>query len=286
MGSITDIFDIILHLGDYLKDLIKQFGPWTYLILFAIVFCETGLVVFPYLPGDSLIFAAGALAAQGYFNPWVLFAVFVTAAVIGDNLNYWIGHMVGPKIFTQKDSKLFNKRHLDRAREFYAKHGGKTVVIARFIPIIRTFAPFVAGVGAMKYRKYVVFELIGTFSWVSIMLSIGFWFGNIQFVKDHIETVFIAIIIISFLPLIGGILFEKFRSKAGDEKAEGGKDEEEDEEEEEEEKEEAEEEGDEEDEEEEDEKEKDEEDEVEEEEEEDEEEAGSKGDKMNKKNKK
>jgi len=270
MGSITDIFNIILHLGDYLKDLIKQFGPWTYLILFAIVFCETGLVVFPYLPGDSLIFAAGALAAIGYFNPWVLFAVFVTAAVIGDNLNYWIGHMVGPKIFTQKDSKLFNRKHLDRAREFYAKHGGKTVVIARFIPIIRTFAPFVAGIGAMKYKKFIVFELIGTISWVSLMLSIGFWFGNIQFVKDHIEVVFIAIIIISFLPLIGGVLYEKFRNKSGDKKDEEEKEEADEEEEEE------------------DEEEVEEDDEEEEEEEEDEEEVeeerkDKKADKRNKK---
>jgi membrane-associated protein len=214
MTSIMGLINFILHISDYLKDLIQQFGAWTYLILFTIIFCETGLVVFPYLPGDSLIFAAGALAAIGLFNPWALFVVFVAAAMIGDNLNYWIGHMVGPKIFKQEKSRLFSKKHLDSAHKFYQKHGGKTVVIARFIPIIRTFAPFVAGIGAMKYRKFVVFEMIGTFSWVSLMLSIGYWFGNIQYVKDHLETVFVAIIIISFLPLIGGILYDRLKKRS------------------------------------------------------------------------
>lgn len=214
MTSIMDLINFILHISDYLKDLIQQFGAWTYLILFTIIFCETGLVVFPYLPGDSLIFAAGALAAIGLFNPWALFVVFVAAAMIGDNLNYWIGHMVGPKIFKQEKSRLFSKKHLDSAHKFYQKHGGKTIVIARFIPIIRTFAPFVAGVGAMKYRKFVVFEMIGTFSWVSLMLSLGFVFGNIPYVKDHLETVFVAIIIVSFLPLIGGILYDRLKKRS------------------------------------------------------------------------
>jgi membrane-associated protein len=215
MVSIIDIINFILHISDYLKDLIKQYGPGTYLILFTIIFCETGLVFFPYLPGDSLIFAAGALAASGLFNPWVLFIVFVTAAMIGDNTNYWIGHYIGPKVFKQEKSRFFNKKYLDQAREFYKKHGGKTVVIARFIPFIRTFAPFVAGIGAMKYPRYFTFEIIGTLSWVSLMLSIGYWFGNIQFVKDHLEIVFVAIIIISFMPLIGGILYDRLKRRSG-----------------------------------------------------------------------
>ncbi len=213
MWSILDLIHFILNISDYLKDFIKQYGTGTYLILFTIIFCETGLVVFPYLPGDSLIFAAGALAAIGLFNPWILFIVFVAAAMAGDNVNYWIGHSIGPRIFKQKKSKFFNKKQLDRAHEFYRKHGGKTVVIARYIPIIRTFAPFVAGIGAMKYRRYIVFEMIGTWSWVALMLSIGFWFGNIPYVKDHLETVFLAIIIISFMPLIGGILYDYLKRK-------------------------------------------------------------------------
>jgi membrane-associated protein len=215
MVSIIDILNFILNISDYLKDLINQYGPWTYLILFTIVFCETGLVVFPYLPGDSLIFAAGALAASGYFNPVVLFIVFVAAAMIGDNTNYWIGYFVGPKIFKQEKSRLFNKKYLDQAREFYQKHGGKTVVIARFIPIIRTFAPFVAGIGSMRYPRFFAFELLGTLSWVSLMLSMGFWFGNIPFVKEHLEIVFLAIIIISFMPLIGGILYDRLKKRSG-----------------------------------------------------------------------
>jgi len=219
MISIMDLINFILHIGDYLKGLIEQFGPWTYLILVTIIFCETGLVVFPYLPGDSLIFAAGALAAIGYFNPFALFVAFVAAAMAGDNLNYWIGHFVGPKVFKQEKSRLFSKKNLDRAHKFYKKHGGKTVVIARFIPIIRTFVPFVAGIGAMRYRKYVVFEMIGTFSWVSLMLSIGFVFGNIPYVKEHIEIVFLSIIIISFVPLIGGILYDRLKKRSRSSKA-------------------------------------------------------------------
>jgi len=213
MWSILDLIHFILNISDYLKDFIKQYGTGTYLILFTIIFIETGLVVFPYLPGDSLIFAAGALAAIGLFNPWILFIVFVCAAMAGDNVNYWIGHSIGPKIFKQKNSKFFNKKQLDRAHTFYQKHGGKTVVIARYIPIIRTFAPFVAGIGAMEYRRYIVFEIIGTWTWVALMLSIGFWFGNIPYVKDHLETVFLAIIIISFVPLIGGILYDYLKHK-------------------------------------------------------------------------
>jgi len=213
MCAFFDLINFILHISEYLKDFITQYGTGTYLILFTIIFCETGLVIFPYLPGDSLIFAAGALAAIGLLNPWILFIIFVVAAMSGDNLNYWIGHSIGPKIFKQKKSKFFNKKQLDRAHAFYKTHGGKTVVIARYIPIIRTFAPFVAGIGAMKYRRYVVFEIIGTWSWVALMLFLGFWFGNLPYVKDHLETVFLAIIIISFMPLIGGILYDYLKHK-------------------------------------------------------------------------
>ena len=213
MISITDIINFILHISDFLKGWIATYQSWTYLILFTIIFCETGFVGTPYFPGDSLIFAAGALAASGYFNPWALFIVFVAAAMAGDNLNYWIGYFIGPRLFKNEKSRLFKKKYLDEARAFYQKHGGKTVVICRFMPFIRTFAPFVAGIGSMKYPRYFVFEIIGTLSWVTLMLSIGFLFGNIQFVKDHMVFVFLAIIIISFIPLIVGIFYDRLKKR-------------------------------------------------------------------------
>ena len=193
----------ILHMDTALPDMIEHYGPWVYVILFIVVFCETGLVVTPFLPGDSLIFAAGWLAiAYGSFNIWILFIVFVSAAIIGDTVNYWLGHYIGPKVFRQEDSKFFKKKYLDDAHTFYKRHGSKTIFLARFIPIIRTFAPFVAGVGEMNYRKFIMYNVVGALAWVSIFLSLGYLFGDLPIVRGNLSLVFIAIIIISFVPLV------------------------------------------------------------------------------------
>lgn len=195
--------------------MIDQYGPWIYVILFAVVFCETGLVAFPFLPGDSLIFAAGALTiAYGSFNFWLLFIVFISAAILGDTVNYWIGHYLGPKVFRQENSKLFKKKYLDQAHEFYDRHGAKTIFLARFIPIIRTFAPFVAGVGRMEYRKFILYNIVGAFVWVSLFLGLGYVFGDLPAVKENITFLFIAIILVSFIPLVLMWLWEKKRKQS------------------------------------------------------------------------
>jgi len=214
MDPISWLIEFILHLDTMLPDMIDQYGPWVYAILFIIVFCETGLVVTPFLPGDSLIFAAGALAvAYGSFNIWALLIIFASAAIIGDTVNYWLGHYIGPKVFKQEDSRLFKKKYLEEAHAFYEKHGAKTIVLARFVPIIRTFAPFVAGVGEMNYRKFIIYNVVGAIAWVSIFLGLGYMFGDLQIVKDNISLVFVAIILISFMPLVASWLWER-RKKA------------------------------------------------------------------------
>ncbi len=205
MNPFTSLIEFILHLSDHLSVLINQYGFWTYLILFAIVFCETGLVVFPFLPGDSLIFAAGTLAAIGAFDPVLLFIIFVTAAIAGDTINYWIGYFSGPKIFKEK-VRFLKKEYLDRTEKFYEKYGGKTIFLARFIPIIRTFAPFVAGVGKMNYTRFIIYNILGAIAWVALFLGLGFWFGNVAFVKTNFGLVLIAIIIISLIPALAGYL--------------------------------------------------------------------------------
>lgn len=169
------------------------------------MFCETGLVVFPFLPGDSLIFAAGALAAIGVFDPLILLIIFITAAIAGDTVNYWIGYFSGPKIFKEK-VRFLKKEYLERTQNFYEKHGGKTIFIARFVPIIRTFAPFVAGVGKMNYKRFIFYNILGAAAWVALFLGLGFWFGNAAFVKNNFGFVLVAIIIISFMPAIAGYL--------------------------------------------------------------------------------
>ena len=210
MNPVSWLIEFILHLDSNLTYMIDQYGTWVYVILFIVVFCETGLVAAPFLPGDSLIFAAGALAiAYGSFNIWALFIVFVSAAIIGDTVNYWIGHYIGPKVFRQESSKLFKKKYLDDAHLFYDKHGSKTIFLARFIPIIRTFAPFVAGVGRMDYRKFIIYNVVGAFVWVSLFLGLGYMFGDLPIVKDNITFLFIAIIIISFVPLVLMWLWER-----------------------------------------------------------------------------
>jgi membrane-associated protein len=208
------LIEFILHLDSNLTYMIDHYGIWVYAILFIVVFCETGLVITPFLPGDSLIFAAGALAvAYGSFNIWALFIVFVTAAILGDTVNYWIGNYVGPKVFRQEDSRLFKKKYLDQAHVFYEKHGSKTIVLARFVPIVRTFAPFVAGVGEMNYRKFIVYNVLGGFLWVTIFLSMGYWVGNQPFVQDNFGLVLIAMIVISFMPMAIDFIMEWMKAR-------------------------------------------------------------------------
>ncbi|MDQ1352287.1 MAG: rane-associated protein [Acidobacteriota bacterium] len=201
--------DFILHLDKYINILIQDFGIWTYLILFLIIFCETGLVVTPFLPGDSLLFAAGAFAARGSLDVVWLFILLSVAAVIGDTVNYWIGHFIGPKVFQKEKVRFFKKEYLDRTHQFYEKYGGETIIIARFIPIIRTFAPFVAGIGKMTYWKFISYNIIGGIGWVAIFVFGGYFFGNIPFVKQHFTIIIAAIIVISILP--GVIEFMRIR---------------------------------------------------------------------------
>ncbi len=199
MEVIKFLIDFVLHMDVYLNDIIANYGVWTYGILFFIIFLETGFVITPFLPGDSLLFAAGTFAALGSLNPIYLFLLLSVAAVIGDTVNYSIGHYIGPKAFSG-EIKFLKKDHLDKTQEFYDKHGGKTIILARFIPIIRTFAPFVAGIGTMKYSKFILYNVVGGISWVAIFISLGYFFGNIPFVAKNFELVIFAIIFISFIP--------------------------------------------------------------------------------------
>jgi membrane-associated protein len=208
---LLQLVDIVLHVDKYLNIIIQSFGMWSYLILFIIVFCETGLVVTPFLPGDSLLFAAGALAAIGAFDVTTVIIVFASAAIIGDNVNYWIGHYIGPKIFHKENVPFLNKKYLDRTHAFYEKHGGKTVIMGRFIPIIRTFMPFVAGLGRMTYPRFLVYDISGGIAWPSIFVLSGYFFGNIPFVKKYFSLVIIAIIVISVIPIIYQIIRMRFQ---------------------------------------------------------------------------
>ncbi len=192
--------DIIVHLDKHLGMVIQHYGFWTHLLLFVILFCETGLVVTPFLPGDSLLFAAGAFAALGALDlTWLVFSLPL-AAMIGDSSNYWIGRVTGPKVFSSGESRLLNRKHLERTHEFYLKYGGKTVIIARFMPIVRTFAPFVAGVGAMAYRRFILYSIGGSIGWVLVFILGGYFFGNIPVVRRNFTLVILAIIVISLLP--------------------------------------------------------------------------------------
>jgi membrane-associated protein len=194
-----------------LNAIIQNFGIWTYLILFLIIFLETGIVVTPFLPGDSLLFAAGSFAALGSLNPIALFVILTAAAILGDTVNYWIGHFIGPRAFSG-NVRFLKKEYLDRTHGFYEKHGGKTIILARFIPIIRTFAPFVAGIGAMTYSSFFFYNVIGAVAWVGLFVFGGYFFGNLQFVKDNFTIVIMAIIVISVLPGVFEFAREKFKS--------------------------------------------------------------------------
>ncbi len=212
LGLFERFIDIIIHLDTYLGVLIQKFGIFTYVIFFLIVFAETGLVIAPFLPGDSLLFAAGAFAAQGSFNVMILFAVFCIAAILGDSLNYRIGMSFGRKAFTQ-DSKYFKKEYLLKTEQFYEKHGSKTIILARFVPIIRTFAPFVAGIGQMQYSRFLFYNIFGGILWVVIFLFGGYYFGTIPFVKDNFTLVILGIIVISLLPALREFIVHVVRRK-------------------------------------------------------------------------
>jgi len=215
MELIQHFFDLFLHLDQHLELIIRDYGLWTYLILFLIVFCETGLVVTPILPGDSLLFAAGALAATTSLEVGWLLVLLGVAAIAGDTVNYWIGHRVGPKVFSGGRTRLLNREYLDRTHAFYEKHGGKTIIIARFMPIIRTFAPFVAGIGSMNYARFLMYNVLGGVVWVSVFILGGYLFGNIPVVKRNFTLVIMAIIVISILPGIFEFLRHRRRPPAG-----------------------------------------------------------------------
>ncbi len=200
MEFISRVIDIIVHLDKYLSKLIQDYGLWTYVILFAVIFVETGFVVMPFLPGDSLLFAAGTFAALKALNIWWLFLLLSAAAVLGDTINYWVGHFIGPKVFTKEKSRFFKREYLERTHRFYEKYGAETIIIARFVPIIRSFAPFVAGIGSMTYWKFISYNVIGGVGWVAVFVFGGYFFGNIPFVKNNFGMVIIAIIIISTIP--------------------------------------------------------------------------------------
>ncbi len=211
MDAITYFIDLFIHLDKHLSVIIDDYGTWTYLILFMIIFLETGLVVTPFLPGDSLLFAAGTFAALGSLRPGWLFLLLTAAAIIGDTVNYWIGNSVGPRAFSG-EIRFLKQEYLERTQRFYEKHGGKTIVLARFIPIIRTFAPFVAGVGTMEYRRFITYNVFGGIVWVAIFIYGGFFFGNIPVVKENFTLVIMAIIFISVLPPIIEVLRERYRA--------------------------------------------------------------------------
>ncbi len=201
MEWFQSILDLFLHLDKHLGEIIRDYGAWTYLILFVIIFCETGLVVTPFLPGDSLLFAAGIFAARGDLNPVWLFALLSCAAILGDTVNYWIGAWIGPRAFSG-NIRFLKREHLDRTHAFYEKYGGKTIIIARFVPIVRTFAPFVAGVGAMNYPKFILYNVVGGIAWVAIFVFGGWRFHKIEFVEKNFSIVVLAIIVISVMPMV------------------------------------------------------------------------------------
>jgi membrane-associated protein len=202
MEFIKTLIDILLHLDVHMDLVIRNYGFWTYGILFVIIFLETGLVVTPFLPGDSLLFAAGTFAALGSLDVTWIIILLAIAAIAGDTANYWIGHAAGPKVFSQDKSSLFNKKHLIRTHEFYEKYGGKTIIIARFVPIVRTFAPFVAGIGSMTYGRFIAYNILGGVGWVVILVFGGYFFGNIPFIKNNFSFAIGAIIFLSILPAI------------------------------------------------------------------------------------
>ena len=212
MEFFAPLLDIVLHLDKHLEALVSAYGVWIYAILFAVIFSETGFVVTPFLPGDSLLFIAGALAALGNMDISLLILSLTTAAILGNTVNYSIGRYFGPKVFHWEDSRLFNKAALMKTHLFYEKHGGKTLVISRFLPLFRTFAPFVAGIGSMSYARFTLFNVVGAVAWVVSLTLAGYWFGNMPWIKQNLTLVIVGIIVLSLLPVVIGAL--KARSTA------------------------------------------------------------------------
>jgi len=213
MDLISNLIDLFLHLDEHLSVVIQTYGTWTYLLLFLIIFLETGLVITPFLPGDSLLFAAGTFAGMGALNIYVLLILLSVAAILGDTVNYWIGHYIGPKAFSG-EIRFLKKDYLDRTHEFYERHGGKTIILARFIPIIRTFAPFVAGIGAMSYGRFITYNVIGGIAWVLGFTLAGYFFGQVPFVQDNFTYVVVAIILISVMPAVIEVVRSRFKPSA------------------------------------------------------------------------
>lgn len=202
--------DLILHLDVYLDLLVTNYGPWIYAILFAVIFCETGLVVMPFLPGDSLLFIAGAIAAGGGMDPLLLAGLLMAAAILGDSTNYVIGRTAGERLFANPHSKVFRRDYLQQTHSFYERHGGKTVTLARFLPILRTFAPFVAGIAKMHYPRFLGFSMAGTLLWVGGLVTLGYFFGNVPFIKQNLSLMIVAIIVLSLVPMIIGLVRGRF----------------------------------------------------------------------------
>lgn len=202
MEFIAGFFDLLLHLDRHLLWVLQHYGVWIYALLFLIVFVETGLVVAPFLPGDSLLFVTGTLAAAGGLDVFIVGGVLIAAAILGDSLNYAIGKYLGPKVFQRPDGRFFKREHLDRTHAFYDRHGGKTVVIARFVPIVRTFAPFVAGIGRMPYPRFLAYNIGGAVLWVVSLVGAGYFFGNVPFIKNNLTAVILGIIVLSLVPVV------------------------------------------------------------------------------------
>ncbi|MDP3791859.1 MAG: DedA family protein [Candidatus Omnitrophota bacterium] len=201
MEYIVNIVETIFHFDRYLGIIVQNYGNWVYLFLFLIIFAETGLVITPFLPGDSLIFAVGTLAAMEIFNPWWLFAVLVSAAVIGDTVNYAVGKFLGHEILKYGHGRFLKPEHIDKTHRFFEKYGGKTIILARFIPIVRTFAPFVAGIGSMSYLKFIIYNVVGGFLWVAIFLACGYFFGNAPVIKNNFTLAILGIMVVSAMPV-------------------------------------------------------------------------------------
>ncbi|MFZ5625605.1 MAG: DedA family protein [Gemmatimonadota bacterium] len=216
MEFLKQFVDVFLHLDKHLSEIIASYGGWTNLILFLIVFCETGLVVTPFLPGDSLLFAAGTFAALGALDPWVVFILLSLAAILGDTANYWLGKKIGPRAF-DGSIRFLKREHLRRTEEFYARHGRKTIILARFVPIVRTFAPFVAGVGTMHYGRFLTYNVVGGVLWVGVFVFGGYFFGNIPAVRNNFTLVILAIIVLSVLPI--AMEFIRGRRRRGEARA-------------------------------------------------------------------
>ena len=211
-----EIIEFFLHVDKHLADVVSNYGVWTYAILFLVIFCETGLVVTPFLPGDSLLFAAGAIASSGSLNVHVIFLLLLAAAILGDTVNYHIGYFLGPKFLEKNKSRLIKKEYLDRTHQYFEKYGGKTIIIARFVPIIRTFAPFMAGIGSMSYRHFISYNVIGALLWVSLFTYAGYFFGKIPIVEKNFTLVILAIIFISVLPAVIEVIKAKRQTKKSD----------------------------------------------------------------------